>query len=562
MIAGPSTRPTRTAEFNDSQFVNEFLNPTHHHGMHHAQPPQGMREAFQFNDMKGELEGMLERQGGPMNSDWAADFERFEGPAGNGRDEMFEAAFKASMAAGRGWGEEFALQQSLQQTHVGGPELEQFERAFAEHVGPAITEEFDKEWSAQFSAIENLHSVSSKGKEKLVELDDKNWEEEFAQFSDEVKEGKEWNQQLDEVWKELADKDPALAAALKNKSWQEEFDEDYMPLPGSTLDPDPVTAPCAPYTFETENPYLAHANPMAEGMRIMEAGGNLSAAALAFEAAVQREPENSDAWMMLGRVQAENEKEEPAIAALQRSVQENPKNLPALLSLGISYTNEGQYLQAYASLNRWITTKYPSLSTDQTPAAAGVYNTTDDLHDKSSKLFIEAVRRGPEASAFPVVESKDLDPDVQVGLGVLFYMKGEYNKAIDCFSSALTARPKDYLLWNRLGATLANSGRSEEAIDAYDHALEIRPSFVRCRYNLGVAFMNIGGYKEAAEHMLGALSMHVVGDDPSSSSRVTNVSENLWETLRRTFLQMDRRDLADMTYQDRDVNKFRKDFDF
>jgi peroxin-5 len=216
-------------------------------------------------------------------------------------------------------------------------------------------------------------------------------------------------------------------------------------------------------------------------------------------------------------------------------------------------------------------------------------STTDELHARSSKLFIEAVRRGPSASAISVPESTDLDPDVQVGLGVLFYIKGDYDKAIDCFSSALSVRPKDYLLWNRLGATLANSGKSEsikaictrlskrriyadahvfakslgeQAIDAYDRALEIRPTFVRCRYNLGVSFMNIGCHKEAAEQMLQALNMHVVGDDPSSAGRVTNVSENLWETLRRTFLQMDRKDLADMTYQDRDVSKFRKFFDF
>jgi peroxin-5 len=228
------------------------------------------------------------------------------------------------------------LKQSFQPTHVHGPEFEDLERAFAEHAGPVIADEFEKEWSAQFSAIESLQP-SGKGKEKLVELDDRNWEEEFAKFKEQEglngqEGGKgEWASQLEDVWKEIADKDPALAEALKNRKWEEEFDEDYFPTPGSTLDPDPVTAPCAPYHFEKENHYLSHANPLEEGVRIMESGGNLSAAALAFEAAVQRDPQNSDAWMMLGRIQAENEKEEPAVAALQRSVQENPKNLPALL---------------------------------------------------------------------------------------------------------------------------------------------------------------------------------------------------------------------------------------
>jgi peroxin-5 len=126
-----------------------------------------------------------------------------------------------------------------------------------------------------------------------------------------------------------------------------------------------------------------------------------------------------------------------------------------------------------------------------------------------------------------------VDADVQVGLGVLFYNSGDFDKAVDCFTAALSARPGDYVLWNRLGATLANSGRSEEAIDAYYKALEIKPTFVRGRYNLGVSCINIGVYKEAAEHLLGALSLHVVGGSGNGSDAGhANVSQNLWETLR------------------------------
>lgn len=59
---------------------------------------------------------------------------------------------------------------------------------------------------------------------------------------------------------------------------------------------------------------------------------------------------------------------------------------------------------------------------------------------------------------------------------------------------------QDYLLWNRLGATLANGGDPEQAVDAYRRALEIKPTFTRAIANLGVACLNIGVYREAAEH--------------------------------------------------------------
>ena len=187
-----------------------------------------------------------------------------------------------------------------------------------------------------------------------------------------------------------------------------------------------------------------------------------------------------------------------------------------------------------------------------------------------------------------------MDPDVQVGLGVLFYCAEEYDKAVDCFSAALAStesgstnqREQLHLLWNRLGATLANSGRSEEAIEAYEQALNINPNFVRARYNLGVSCINIGCYPEAAQHLLGALSMHRVveqegrerareiiggggapdGLDDERLERMLHISQNqstnLYDTLRRVFSQMGRRDLADQVVAGMDVNVFRQEFEF
>lgn len=45
------------------------------------------------------------------------------------------------------------------------------------------------------------------------------------------------------------------------------------------------------YQFEEENPYMSHDNPLAEGVKRMEAG-DIPGAVLLFECAVQREPDN------------------------------------------------------------------------------------------------------------------------------------------------------------------------------------------------------------------------------------------------------------------------------
>jgi peroxin-5 len=111
----------------------------------------------------------------------------------------------------------------------------------------------------------------------------------------------------------------------------------------------------------------------------------------------------------------------------------------------------------------------------------------------------------------------------------------------------LTLCIQDYLLWNRLGATLANSGHPEEAIDAYRKALEIRPTFTRAIYNLGVSCLNVHCYHEAAEHLLAGLALHKRkgnnryannGPDSSGEGEADDGSANLWNTLRRAFICM------------------------
>ena len=137
----------------------------------------------------------------------------------------------------------------------------------------------------------------------------------------------------------------------------------------------------------------------------------------------------------------------------------------------------------------------------------------------------------------------------------------------------LCCSPQDFLLWTRLGATLANGGQPEDAIEAYRKALELRPTFTRAIYNLGVSCLNISCFHEASEHMLAALDLQRKdklvagskgkgkgsGSAAAADEAMDDGSENLWNTLRRAFMCLERPDLADRARPGADIDSFRKD---
>jgi hypothetical protein len=60
-------------------------------------------------------------------------------------------------------------------------------------------------------------------------------------------------------------------------------------------------------------------------------------------------------------------------------------------------------------------------------------------HKQIQDLYINAAR---------TVSQGEIDADVQSGLGVLFNLSGEYDKAVDCFSAALQVRPKVFVTFD------------------------------------------------------------------------------------------------------------------
>ena len=79
--------------------------------------------------------------------------------------------------------------------------------------------------------------------------------------------------------------------------------------------------------------------------------------------------------------------------------------------------------------------------------------------------------------------------------GILSCSLEEPHVAVDHFRAAVTSSPHDSMLWNRLGATMANSDQSSESVAPYRRALSLSPGYIRARYNLGIACLNLHAYR-------------------------------------------------------------------
>lgn len=337
-------------------------------------------------------------------------------------------------------------------------------------------------------------------------------------------------------------------------------DNDFRPAEEALRYDDEGIPLLSPYVFEKNNPYLdspgSATDLLNQAKAVLEQNGSFSEAALMLEGAIQRGEEGEggyEAWVLLGETRNMDEREEVGMRALMEGVKraEAVGSAAGMLSLAISFTNESFDKASHAMLLRWFRTAYPDMPIPQETAQAVRTSMSWVTHEKITELFLDLTRKHHAEGR--------MDEDLQIALGVLFYNVAEYTRAHDCFAAALSARPKDYRLWNRLGSCLSNDRRPEEALGAYREALQLRPTYTRAIFNVGVACLNIGTNKEAAEHFLSALSLQ------ESSGTTTETSDSLWSTLRKALYGMNRSDLAELAKPENRANLdiFRREgFDF
>ncbi len=284
---------------------------------------------------------------------------------------------------------------------------------------------------------------------------------------------------------------------------------------------------------------------MAEGMKHFN-NGNTKEAILCFESQLRNiDSDNSEAWLMLGKCNAENDEDKKAITCLENAVQRDPYSTEALLNLGVSYVNELNYEHALRHLNNWVTHN-PNLDVvlDNDIDIDNNNNIDDKMNalDKVKSLLNQA-KEYSELNG-----NQDGTVDILEALGVVYNVSREYDDAVRCFEIASSRRPGDYQLWNKLGATLANNKQSEEAQIAYNKALMIKPKYARAWLNLAISHSNLQNHEEAARCYLQTISLNPGAVHVWSYLRIALTCSEKWDLLPLAASQ--------------DLSSFRDHYDF
>ncbi|CBZ53401.1 putative TPR domain-containing protein [Neospora caninum Liverpool] len=283
--------------------------------------------------------------------------------------------------------------------------------------------------------------------------------------------------------------------------------------------------------FSANNPYLSEPSPLALAQQLLEEG-KLQEAVKALEAEVQQNPSSSEGWRLLGEALADSEQDAEAIVCLKKGHEVDPYNLDSLLALGVSLTNELDAPQALRNLRDWMANH------DEFSALPGVQR---PLPEDFQELKAHVASLFHEAAAWKGC----VDGGVHLALGVIHNIDQNFDRALYHFAEALkfASGRRAATLWNKIGATLANSGRSAAALLAYEQTVALRPNYPRAWTNLGVAHSNLGDTDRALRFYLTALVLN-----PAAS--------HLWYYVRSAIIALGKFDWLGLA-ENRDLEGLR-----
>jgi len=213
-----------------------------------------------------------------------------------------------------------------------------------------------------------------------------------------------------------------------------------------------------------------------------------------------QQPDNWQAWLLLGLSEAQLGNPSASAAAMRQVIRLQPDNCTAHAGLGRALFTLGQAADAEHSLHDALQLQ---------PHEASLHS---DLG-----VALQAQKNFPAAIA-SYRRAIELDPeatDSRFNLGVCLQHQGNHDAAVAIYRSILEQQPDNVTACINLAAAQGASGKLDEAISSFQKALSLRPNDPEIGYRLALALEQTHRLQQARTALVDILRL-APGHSPAS----------------------------------------------
>jgi tetratricopeptide (TPR) repeat protein len=220
--------------------------------------------------------------------------------------------------------------------------------------------------------------------------------------------------------------------------------------------------------------------------------GRLQAAEQIYRQVLQAEPNQADAWHLLGVIAHQVGKHGIAVEYLARAIGLNQTDAGFHNDLGRAYHALRRNPEAVACYRRAL-----ELKPDFAEAHNNLGNASRDQGepDEAIACFRRALELKPDLA------------EAHNNLGNALKDQGKPDGAVACYRRALELKPDFAEAHHNLGAVLCDQEQLDGAVACYRRALELKPDFAEAQCSLGAAFKRQGKIDDAVACFRQALDL-------------------------------------------------------
>ncbi|XZE36997.1 tetratricopeptide repeat protein [Pirellulaceae bacterium SH501] len=210
-----------------------------------------------------------------------------------------------------------------------------------------------------------------------------------------------------------------------------------------------------------------------------------------------------------------------AMGALSVSIANGCKTSPGVKSsiwptqkIGADATSPSSMGGAFASTTKAVKGQFSSMGTAVTSAYG------------KAKTAITAPFSTPSADATPadsatapLAKTGSIGPEVYVMTGQLHESKGDYAKALDSYSKALEAEPKNISALLSMARLYDRQNEKEKSISFFNKAIEVAPNNAASYSELGAVYVKSGNLNAAKDQFQKAVNL-----DPKNANHRSSLA--------------------------------------